>query len=130
MQANSFDFSVEIAEELDTHYLEIPPMMTQPYVENAVIHGVKNISEGKIEVKYLMDNDQVVVVIRDNGKGFIADNSNSGNELHKSMGTDIIQKRMDAYHRLHKFEISTNLVSGEDKGTEITLTFPMKIKTI
>ncbi|NND63504.1 MAG: hypothetical protein HKN48_09960, partial [Flavobacteriaceae bacterium] len=94
------------------------------------IHGVKNISEGNIKVNYSLENDRVVVVIRDNGKGFVADSINSGNELHKSMGTDIIQKRMDAYQKLHKFEISTNLVSGEDKGTEITLTFPMKIKTI
>lgn len=130
VQSNTFEFDVMVDEELDTHYLEIPPMITQPYVENAVIHGVKDISAGKISVDYTIDGDHVLVLIQDNGKGFTSKNVHSGNELHQSMGTDIIQKRMNTYRRLYKFEINSTVTSKTDSGTEVRIRFPVKVKKV
>ncbi len=123
-----FTFEVSVSEEIDTHYLQIPPMLTQPYVENAILHGVHGISEGHIRVNYQLKDDYVEIEIADNGKGIVV-KEHSGNELHTSMGTTIIEQRVETYRKLHKFDIDINTRSGDAGGTTILLRFPIKILT-
>lgn len=123
---HNFTFDVAVSEELNTHYLQIPPMLTQPYVENAILHGVNGVSEGHIQVNYELKNDAVLIEIVDNGKGVLIKENHSGNELHTSMGTHIITQRVQTYGELHKFDIVINTQAGKTNGTIVRLKFPTK----
>ena len=126
---NSFEYQVEIDENLDGANTAIPPMFTQPFVENAIIHGVSGISEGKISVLYRLDNERIRVEIIDNGKGIYSEKKNA-NSLHKSMGTSITKQRMENLLKAEKYpvelEISSQHDSKDGQGTKIMLTFPLK----
>ena len=126
---HKFNFNVAVSAELDTHYLQMPPMLTQPYVENAILHGVNGISEGHIQINYELKNDAVLIEIMDNGKGILTKEKHSGNELHTSMGTHIIAQRVKTYGELHKFDIIINISAGNSKGTKVSLKFPTETLT-
>jgi len=126
---HNFTFDVAVSEELNTHYLQMPPMLTQPYVENAILHGVNGLSDGHIEVTYELKNDLVHIEIIDNGKGVLAKETHSGNELHTSMGTQIIAQRVKTYAELHNFEMAIETQAGKTNGTIVRLKFPIKTFT-
>jgi len=89
---SKFDFIVNVDMDLHLHDTQIPPILIQPLVENAIKHGMKDRSEGgKIGVMFARKDDKIVVTVRDNGTGFSEDDCNS---LHKSMGMDITKKRL------------------------------------
>lgn len=126
---NSFEYQVEIDENLDASNTAIPPMFTQPFVENAIIHGVSGVSEGKIIVNYRLENDRIRVDIIDNGKGIHSEKKNA-NSLHKSMGTSITKQRMENLLKAEKYPVELEITSQHDgkdgQGTKIILTFPLK----
>ena len=126
---NSFEYQVEIDESLDASNTTIPPMFTQPFVENAIIHGVSGVSEGKIKVNYRLEDDRIRVDIIDNGKGIYSEKKNA-NSLHKSMGTSITKQRMENLLKAEKYPVELEITSqhnGKDgQGTKIVLTFPLK----
>jgi tetratricopeptide (TPR) repeat protein len=124
---HSFQFKVQVDKELNTRHLQIPPMLTQPFVENAVIHGVKKIENGRIDVNYFAENESVRIEISDNGKGFEDEPDQSASQLHSSLGTQIIQKRIRNYQKLYNFKIETHTETGQFTGTKVTISFPFRI---
>ncbi|QNJ97626.1 two-component system sensor kinase [Constantimarinum furrinae] len=126
---NAFQFTVGIEDGLDAENVGIPPMLTQPFVENAIIHGVNGLDDGKIVVRYRLMEPNVIVEIIDNGQGIhrVRENANS---LHKSMGTSITKQRIENLLKTEKFPIELEIISNRDEsqqqGTKIVLTFPMK----
>ncbi|MBC2843741.1 tetratricopeptide repeat-containing sensor histidine kinase [Winogradskyella flava] len=121
----SFNFKIHVDESLDMHYIKIPPMLVQPFVENAVLHGIKSVDNGEIKIQYLEQNNELVVKVEDNGKGFSKSKSELGKHLHQSMGTKIIDQRINNYEKLHGFKIDVQTVSNEDSGTIIIITCPI-----
>jgi two-component system, LytTR family, sensor kinase len=66
-----FTYSIDIEKEVDTHAIEIPYLLLQPLVENAIKHGVSNLYEkGVLSIQIYPKKEYLVVEIRDNGKGF------------------------------------------------------------
>ncbi len=67
---NPFTFLIQTAADVHADTLEIPPMLLQPFVENAVVHGVSNLSyPGHIELYFAWQDDFLVCTITDNGLG-------------------------------------------------------------
>ncbi|MCY7330083.1 MAG: histidine kinase, partial [Saprospiraceae bacterium] len=65
-----FDYSVETAEGLHSFDLQFPPLLIQPVVENAILHGVKNLhGTGFIQVKFREEGAYLIATITDNGTG-------------------------------------------------------------
>jgi len=126
---DSFNYTISVDEDLDVQNMCIPPMFTQPFVENAIIHGVSNVKQGEIEVNYLLKGKLIVVEIIDNGKG-IEVNKTNANSLHKSMGTSITKQRMENLLKTEKYPVELEIISkNEDngkQGTKIVLSFPVK----
>ena len=129
VNGNSFSYEVIIDENLDQQNMCIPPMFTQPFVENAVIHGVQGIKDGVITVSYSLVDDHIQVAIIDNGRGLKA-KSNHANSLHKSMGTSITKQRMENLLRTENYPIILELRSKNDDNkeqeTQVFLTFLKK----
>ena len=117
-------FTYTIIADHDLDAIKIPPMFTQPFVENALLHGIKNKEKGIVEIKYVMTTDKLHVHIIDNGEG-IGQAQKSENSLHRSMGTEIIRKRMDTIFKTHSYKITIDTKSSVG-FTEICLTFPLE----
>jgi sensor histidine kinase YesM len=66
-----FDYTLEVDEEIDTETTRIPPMLAQPFIENAIEHGILHKgSKGNIGVRFNLENDQVrVFEVEDDGIG-------------------------------------------------------------
>lgn len=88
-----FTFAVHVDPELDADKLLIPPMLVQPFVENAIRHGLKNkLQEGRVQVSFYRQGRQLLVEVCDNGDGLLPQQSGQG---HRSLSTRITQERLD-----------------------------------
>lgn len=109
---DSFDYKITINESID-QLIEIPPMLIQPIVENAIVHGVSNReSGGIIGINFQIINDQLKVTIKDNGI-----ENTIPNDRHKSFGMSITQKRLE----LNNKNISAIKKRRIDDWTEVEM---------
>lgn len=125
-RADSFDYKVEWTDNLDVEEEGIPPMILQPFIENAIIHGLGN-KEGKGFVKvYINTQDEfLILTVEDNGVGFSKAKSIKAqtNIEHKSVALSIIQERLNALGSTGGFEMEE--LQDENKkviGTRVTIT--------
>lgn len=125
-----FDYSFEIDSNIDAEDVSIPSMILQPFIENAIIHGVKPLTErkGKISIKFEpKSDDSLVCIIEDNGIGREKSSKLKGQERvkHKSIGINNTKERLDLINN----EFESNLeVHFEDLkfGTRVIVTLPME----
>lgn len=92
-----FDFSVTLDEDIDPHDIEVPPLLIQPYLENAIIHGMAQTrSKGKINLYYIQKGKYLYATVTDNGIGIEQSKKlKKKDSLHKSVGMTITQKRLE-----------------------------------
>lgn len=87
---NNFTFTIEVGDNVDPEFILVPPMLTQPFVENAVKHGLSNKLEGGIiQVQYSLVYNQLRFEVTDNGSGLVNDRSPN-----KSLATQITKDRL------------------------------------
>ena len=130
--SHRFDFSIHLAPEIEPDWIQIPPMLIQPYVENAVLHGMADkTSEGQIKLQYQLEGEHLVVTIEDNGPGIYQQQAQQmkkrGKYRHKSVGMMITKKRLEMLSEGQsppKIEEITSL-DGSITGTRITLSIPL-----
>jgi hypothetical protein len=119
----SFAFSIQLDEQLEGENIFFPPLLIQPYVENAVIHGLKKKEgDGKVEVVFEKENGRVSVTIRDNGEGYRLDEEKKKRSRHQSVGMSITQKRLELLGQNSGEAVQIKLLrdaKGEVAGTEV-----------
>lgn len=92
---NSFSFIVNIDDDIDVKTTQIAPMLLQPYVENAIWHGImhKNSSNGVISLNIYLENNRLICEIIDNGVGRLA--STMLKQVDKeSFGMNLLEERL------------------------------------
>ncbi len=68
--AGKFDFSIKTDDAIDPETTMIPPMLAQPFIENAIEHGIVHSEKmGQIDVEFRLENDVILFEVRDNGVG-------------------------------------------------------------
>lgn len=124
-------FDYEIIDELeDADYTFIPPMLLQPYIENAIVHGFKQIDyQGELRVKLQESNGSVVCTITDNGIGRKAAAERRTVRSHKSVAMSNTKARLELLNSTHQAseflaEIRDLEDDGRALGTEVVLCFP------
>ena len=133
-RGNTFDFEVTTLLEMDTEELMIPPMMLQPFVENAIIHGVAHLTEnGKINIHFLQKNNLLECSIEDNGIGRAAakEIKSQIEHQHKSAALEVTQERLDILTKdlrgLKSLEIiDLKNESGDASGTKVVVRLPVE----
>ncbi len=131
---NKFDFSIDVDPKLDVDNITIPPMMAQPFIENAIEHGIVNKegAKGIITVRLKMLNDMFSLEIEDNGvgreKAKEINTANSGKHL--SVATNITEDRILLLNKKSKNKISMQIVDLKDEnnkgaGTKVIFYFPI-----
>ncbi len=129
---DKFDYEIEISPNLNTSELEIPPMLIQPYIENAIWHGLRYKEEkGKLKVSFLEDNSSIQVLISDNGIGRkrSAELKTKNQKVHVSTGLKNIESRINIIKKLYKFpiEVSIRDLSGDNStGTLVNISIPCR----
>lgn len=119
--SSDIHFSLEFDESISNCI--IPPMFIQPYIENAIQHGIKQVENGMVTVHYKNAKDCIEVLVFDNGNGFETKNNNR--LLEKNSSLAVIQNRIKNLYKTYKYPIQEKITSTE-KGTSILLTFPKK----
>ena len=96
---NKFDYELEIDPAIDLYNIEIPSMLIQPFVENAIIHGLmgKNDTKGKIKIIFQKEGDGIRCIIEDNGIGREkAEEIKKQRVMHKkSLGIKVTKDRLE-----------------------------------
>jgi len=120
-----FTYSIYVDESVDKEELQIPPMFAQPFIENAIEHGISGIKdEAHINIQFHLIKDQLHLKITDNGIG-VEQTLQSKNSGHTSLATQITQERISIFKRLLNKEIAFDISSGDDnKGTSVLLKLP------
>jgi LytS/YehU family sensor histidine kinase len=133
---NKFNYSITVDDNIDAASIVIPPMLIQPYVENAIWHGLmhkSNGDEGKVEIHISRNNENLMCTIYDNGIGRkkAAELKAQKNTSHKrSMGMQITQDRIEIINKLYDINASVHVDDmengeGEAKGTRVQLIIPV-----
>lgn len=121
----SFNFEISIEEGIKADYEQIPSMLIQPLLENAIWHGLRYLEEaGKLRLSIFRMEKTLVMEVEDNGVGRLAaEEFKSGiNRTHKSMGLKLIQERIGTINRLKSCKLSLQIedkldVHGKPAGT-------------
>ncbi len=115
---DAFDYAIHIGDKLDIGSTFIPPLLIQPFVENAILHGVAGIEQrGKIQIDISKEHQYLYIHIIDNGRG-ITDNQKD--KMHKSHAMKITSQRLDYINSAKDKLYNINTTSSE-KGTHITI---------
>ncbi|BAP30465.1 two-component system sensor histidine kinase [Chryseobacterium sp. StRB126] len=120
-----FNYSINIVNVSDTESYFIPPMLTQPFIENAIKHGIRNKDEkGMIEIAFSFSQEKLFFEIIDNGLGFNDEKKQTG---HKSMAMKITKERLLNYTQNKDFEVQSENktdTEGNIQGAKIIFEIP------
>ncbi len=124
---NLFDYEIHVSENCDKEFVMIPPMLLQPFIENSIEHGFKDISyKGKIDISFTKNDRKLIVEIKDNGTGInekIIKNANK-----KSLSRIIIQERLDVLFNQKNKESYLEVISpnkNNDPGVLVKIVLPL-----
>lgn len=114
-----FQYSITIDDSIDQNAVEIPSLLLQPLVENAVKHGVASLQEkGIIAIRFTAVNNHLEISITDNGSGF------NGKQSQNGLGLKLTQDRIHLLNRSSKKQkIEILFKCNQHTGTTVHLIF-------
>lgn len=123
---NKFVYNISIDEDLDLDLTLIPPMLTQPFIENALEHGLKSLSyQGILDVKFTTEANHLIVSIQDNGIGFDENSvKTSEKKNHISLATLITEERLSFFNKKTPKKIYFNIQKLPTNGTLVLFKIP------
>ncbi len=111
-----FNYNIHVDEKIDRANTEIPSMLLQPYIENAVKHGVSSLRQaGIIAIAILLKSGSLVMEVKDNGNGYDTNLKAAGN------GTMLSEKRVDLINQINKKNAITVIKKSDSSGTTISI---------
>jgi len=129
-ESQSYNYTILVDVTIDKTLFKIPPMLIQPFIENAVEHAFKNIKENrKIDVQLSYLNKELICTITDNGIGINAQNGNISKDK-KSLATTITSERLKMLSKDFNIKGSVSIEDRQkynEQGTIVTLVIPYKI---
>ncbi len=129
---NKFNFRIKKDKEIEDD-VALPPLLIQPFIENAIIHGVIPKKEkGTITIEFSLANESLICVILDDGIGINQSKQNKENLVlaHKSMALGIIEKRLEMIAASTSKDATIAIEELTDKkqviGTKVVLQLPLQ----
>ena len=123
---DSFTFTITTTEKVEFN-MGLPPLLIQPFVENAILHGlVPKEAKGKISVNFDVQNSQLICTIADDGIGISKSKAMKENSVtaHQSMAMEITKKRLEIMEAT--VAKSAQIEIKEDNGTVVVLKLPLQ----
>lgn len=133
---NQLEYEISIDDEIEEDIMGVPTMIIQPYVENAIEHGLRPNGRGKISLRFeLEEEDTILCIVEDDGVGRekasqLRENNPQGRN-HRSRGTSITEKRLQVLHNQRHtdgFVQTIDLIdeqTGKALGTRVEIRIPV-----
>lgn len=129
---NDFKFKIEVDEEIDSQKMFIPSLIVQPFVENALKHGLLHKKGGKvISIIFALANGNLIVTIEDNGVGRKRSEEikERGKLGHKSFASSAVQKRLKLLNESNREKVTAEIIDlyndTQATGTKVVLSIKM-----
>ena len=117
---NNFTYRLEIPDSILSKGYKIPPLLIQPYVENAILHGLRHkAGDGLLKITFSEKENYLCCTIEDNGIGRKAAAAISAEKKlhsHQSLGTKISSNRLEAINYLHQVSSSVEITDKNNNG--------------
>lgn len=132
-RGDSFEFEITFSDEIESEEETIPPMMIQPFVENAIVHGIAHRQEGgRVVVQFEKEANYLKCTITDNGIGReqAALVKSQQEENHKSTALAVTQERLDILHAQSNGKKGLEVIDLKDEqdkaiGTRVVVVIPL-----
>ena len=134
--AGKFEYKISVDEQLDVENIMIPPMLAQPFIENAIEHGIRHReTQGHIDIRFRLEDGMIRFEVEDNGVG--RERSHEIESAHKpghrSMATSITRDRLNTLNKKLKKKIRMEIVdlkdeAGKARGTRVEFGVPVVVR--
>jgi anti-sigma regulatory factor (Ser/Thr protein kinase) len=130
-----FTYEFDVDQELIEKEFTIPPLLLQPYVENAILHGLRNKEKGagRLLISIKKSNGKIMATVEDNGigrkKSMLINEVNK--KPHEHLGMKVTSKRIDLLQMINHNEVEVYIEDAcqeEETGTRVTILLPQHIK--
>jgi LytS/YehU family sensor histidine kinase len=133
---DKFDFAVDVRGADEIEALNVFPGLVQPFIENAIWHGVRALEnrKGFIRIKMtLINKEKLTCIIEDDGIGREASTAmHKGSEIHNSRGIGIVMERLQIISKMRGknfgLEIADLYPGKKETGTRVKIDIPVKIR--
>ena len=126
-----FSFNIHVDPQIDPAVYEIPPMLVQPFIENAIIHGLKHkASAGQIDVEFTLRGKVMHCIVTDNGVGRVkaAEWNKEKRANHKSTAISVTRQRLEQYGSTQQISTGVEFIdlteNGMATGTQVIIRMP------
>ena len=130
--SSKFNYRISLESSIDAENVLISPLIIQPFVENAIWHGLMHLKErkGELLIGFEQINGNLKCTINDNGIGRKRSMELKKGTMHESMGLSIAKERLQIVNMLNKAKTSVNLIDktnndGTASGTIVELFMPI-----
>lgn len=126
---HSFDYVFKVESSLSSEFILVPPLILQPFAENAIWHGLRNLKSGGIlEIIIQQPQEETLILkVKDNGIGREASQKWKKNETqHKSYGIDITVDRIKSLNPENSVEIIDLYEDEIPSGTLVNINLKLK----
>lgn len=128
---DQFTYEVNLDDSIDEDEFHIPPMLIQPYIENAVWHGLRYMEDsGVLKLGLELKDENLIVTIIDNGIGRAksAELKTANQKKNKSTALRNIKERTQIIKELHGLKIEVNIdnLNNDGTGTVVQLIVPQQ----
>lgn len=132
--ADQFDYRIIIDPALDSDFVEIPAMVIQPFIENAIWHGLLHkTGRGLLTIEFIRKENRIHCIVEDNGIGRTAATAlkMQSHPSHVSRGLQITKDRLQLYNSRFNMDASFDIEdlydeAGQARGTRVNLWFPLE----
>lgn len=126
MAEKNFEYSIETNLEIPAEEILIPPMLVQPFVENAIRHGIlKTAEEGFLKINFETSEDFLHCKITDNGPGIFNSQQNKTKTDHQSMALIVTRERIESLGGNNTLTTKETKINETISGTEIYFKIPL-----
>lgn len=123
-----------VDESIDLYSLQVPPLIIQPFVENAIWHGILPKNGGNVIVSIVQQKQAIACIIDDNGIGreLSMTSKIEQSATYESKGMKLVQNRLNLYNTISRYGGQVEVVDKKDEhgkamGTQIILTFKLEV---
>ncbi len=131
---DKFEYTIEIDENIDEEFYQLPSMLIQPYLENAIWHGLRyKDSKGKLILRIKLEGEMLEFSIQDDGIGRTKSSELKTINQKKNRSTALknINERISIFNEIHqiKIEVTISDLETDGSGTLVVLSIPQKSKS-
>lgn len=133
---NKFEFNLSINDDVHEYEMSVPAMLIQPYIENAIWHGLMNLENernGILNLTLSMNDTLLKIIVEDNGIGREKSKLYKKEDSHKSVGMQLTEERLLMINRMEEFENAKVIITdlkdekGVACGTRVEIFIPVNV---